>query len=66
MVRLPALEEVRSAHGRAEVSGWMFVKYKRGGKLEPPRRIAVQEVQKPGSAAANVAKQKAVAAYDAQ
>jgi hypothetical protein len=66
VIGFPALEEVRSAHGRAEVSGWKFVKYKRGGKLEPPRRIAVQIVQKPCSAAANFAKQKAVAAYDAQ
>ena len=66
MVGLRALKEVRSAHGRAEVSGWKFVKYKRGGKLEPPRRIAVQEVQKPSSALNRVAKKKAVAAYDAQ
>ena len=66
MVGFPALEEVGSAHGGTEVSGCIFVEYKCGGKLEPPRRLAVQEVQKPGSALSRVTKEQAVAAYDAQ
>jgi hypothetical protein len=63
---LGALEYVRSALGFAEVGGSATVKHKKGGKLEPPRRVTVQEMQQTSRPCGCVACQQVSTADDAQ
>ena len=63
---LCALEQVRPALCCAEVGGSATVKHEKGGKLEPPRRVTVQEMQQAGGPSGRVAYQQAAAADDAQ
>ena len=63
---LCALEQVRPALCCAEVGGSATVKHEKGGKLEPPRRVTVQEMQQAGGPSGRVAYQQAATADDAQ